>query len=117
MSISMLRNALKGYCLQRKLPDPPALRIFLLHPATDESFFAKRNNHRRSCNQPNRYPKSTKNSIVSTTIYAFIVYLDELGTFVDRRVTVTRDQSRSAFQSTTTKTIEVKNPTNSGKNV
>ena len=52
----------------------------------------------------------TKNSIVSTTIYAFIVYLDELGTFVDRRVTVTRDQSRSAFQSTTTKTIEVKNP-------
>ena len=45
----------------------------------------------------------TKNSIVSTTIYAFIVYLDELGTFVDRRVTVTRDQSRSAFQSTTNK--------------
>ena len=52
----------------------------------------------------------TKNSIVSTTIYAFIVYLDELGTFVDRRVTVTRDQSRSAFQRIETKTIEVKNP-------
>ena len=53
----------------------------------------------------------TKNSIVSTTIYAFIVYLDELGvTLVDRRVNVTREQTRSAFQSTTTKTVEVKNP-------
>ena len=33
-----------------------------------------------------------------------------LGVLIDRRVTVTRTQSRSAFQSTTTKTIEVKNP-------
>ena len=54
----------------------------------------------------------TKNSIIDTTSRPtnfFITFVDG-GDPGDRRVTVTRTQSRSAVQATTTKTIEVKNP-------
>ena len=54
----------------------------------------------------------TKNSIIDTTSRPtnfFITFVDG-GDPGDRRVTVTRTQSRSAVQTTTTKTIEVKNP-------
>ena len=40
---------------------------------------------------------------------SLLLLIDGLET-IDRRITVTRTQSRSAFQSTETKTIEVKNP-------
>ena len=41
-----------------------------------------------------------KNFIFGSSSYVYSSFLTELGTFRDRRVTVTRTQSRSAFQST-----------------
>ena len=45
-----------------------------------------------------------------TTRTTALYYENDSGNLVDLRNTVTRTQSRSAFQSTTTKTVEVKNP-------
>ena len=53
----------------------------------------------------------TKDSIIGTTVYSFFLRLEQPSQVVDDyRVTVTRSQSRSAYQATTTKTVEVKNP-------
>ena len=50
----------------------------------------------------------TKNGVISGTV--IVAFQDGLGELFDTRITVTREQSRSAFQATTTKTVEVKNP-------
>ena len=55
----------------------------------------------------------TKGGVVplnNTADQPFLYYEESSGGLLDHRTTVTRTQTRSAFQSTQTKTVEVKNP-------